>query len=170
MKRKTNILLLMLLSASSIILSCSRYDEGPFVSLRSPENRVEGLWEIKNISIDDIDYSSVYLADTMTKKFSVTRRDEDIFISIVEQDRSNPQWSYSLLTFSQDHKSVVFGFPVIAAYEIFTEDFFELVPAVNVENEWDILRLTNKDWWIRCNYQGVVYRIQFGLYENYRTN
>lgn len=170
MKNKSHIFVIMAFLSLALLISCSKYEEGPFVSFRSPEARIEGLWDISNITIDDIDFTSVYAADTMTKKFSVTLRGDDIFISIVEQDRSNPQWSYSLLVFSNDHKKVVFGFPTIAAYQLFTVDFFDLIPAINIENEWEILRLTNDDWWIKCNYLGKEYQIKFELFENYRTN
>lgn len=170
MKKYQSVFGLLLLALVAISVSCSKYDEGPFISLRSPESRIEGLWTIEQVFINEMDVTTQYYADTIIKRFSVSQRDDELFISIVEMDRSNPQWSYSLLVFSKNKKNVTFEFPVIAAYRDYTDDLFELIPALTSENQWNILRLTKDEWWIRCEFNGVTYKIIFKLVEDYRLN
>lgn len=40
--------------------SCKKYEDGPFISLRSPINRLLGEWEVYSFEIDGSDFTSDY--------------------------------------------------------------------------------------------------------------
>ncbi|MFH1321027.1 MAG: hypothetical protein ABII90_10290 [Bacteroidota bacterium] len=50
----TSITLLILISMN--FTSCKKYPEGPLISLRTPEKRLIGTWEIKEFEIDGQDF------------------------------------------------------------------------------------------------------------------
>ncbi len=169
MKRKINKLLIY----SCIIftaLACGRYEDGPVLSFRSPEKRVAGLWEAKRVIIDELDQTASYQSDSVFLRFSVSGTRNELFISLVEENRSSAALSMSVLAFSDDHKSVDFFLPVYAAYSSITEPLFELIPALNQSCTWTINRLSVSEWWISTEYNQVSYELQLKKTEQYLLN
>lgn len=54
-----NKFLLIVVIISSIISGCGKYDNGPFISLRSKNNRLEGKWKMVEYKYELIDASDV---------------------------------------------------------------------------------------------------------------
>lgn len=55
---KNKIILTILLSI--IISGCKKYEEGPFLSLRSKNHRIEGNWKVKSLIIDNQEQVNYY--------------------------------------------------------------------------------------------------------------
>ncbi len=158
---------MILLSTLILLVSaCSRYDEGPMLSLRSPEKRLLGLWEITELKVNDIDLISAYREDSAYVKFSIIEYDE-LFINIVKEGRSGAQMASSLLKL-EDNKSIMrFELSRLVAYDSLTKPMYDLVPPLEFENAWTILRLTSQEFIILLNSNGVEYRLTFGKLEKY---
>jgi len=50
---KSNLIILLLLSFLFVFNSCSKYEEGPFISLRSVEKRIAGEYNLETYLIND---------------------------------------------------------------------------------------------------------------------
>lgn len=55
---KNKIILAVLLAI--IINGCKKYEEGPFISLRSKNQRIEGNWKVKSLIIDNQEQVNYY--------------------------------------------------------------------------------------------------------------
>jgi hypothetical protein len=155
-----NSLKIAFLAVIVIVTSCKRYEEGPFLSLRSPEKRLLGLWEITELKVDDVDFISSYREDSVYVKFSIIEF-EELYINIVKEGSSSSQLSSSTLKFEDGKKKMRFELKRFAAYEQLTAPFYELVPPVEFDNAWDIYRLTSKEFIIGIQFNGVIYRLTF---------
>jgi len=60
MKRKTALAALILTSMVFILGSCSKYDDGPYLSLYSKEKRVQGRWYFTRVKYNDVDSTESY--------------------------------------------------------------------------------------------------------------
>lgn len=58
---KKNIFTLTLLAI--LFISCSKYEDGPKLSLKSPEKRIEGDWHIDEYTVDGVTIASSVFGD-----------------------------------------------------------------------------------------------------------
>lgn len=68
---KAGIIMLLLTTASLFsIQSCNKYDDGPFVSLRSRTERVSNTWKVENYKVNNDDLTSLVTdyRETFTKE------------------------------------------------------------------------------------------------------
>lgn len=149
-----------------IIAGCSKYDEGPILSLRSPEKRLLGLWEISELKVDDVDYISTYRVDSIYVRFSIVKYD-NTFINIVKDSRSGSQFSSSVLTLEENKTMMRFGLPRYIAYEQYTEGMYNLVPPLESDNDWTIVKLKSEEFIIELMDGDVDYRLTFNKLEKY---
>lgn len=61
MKNLTRAFLLALLCGSTltIVQSCQKYENGPFISLRSRTERISNQWKVENYKVNGTDYTSL---------------------------------------------------------------------------------------------------------------
>lgn len=140
--------------------ACSKYDEGPFISLKSPEKRILGLWEITELLVDNVDFTSVYQEDSVYVKFSIIEYDQ-LFINIVREGSSGSQLSSSTLTFEDNKKKMRFELKRFAAYELFTAPLYDLIPPLEFDHAWDIIMLRSKEFIIELTDNSIPYRLTF---------
>lgn len=168
MKMKTTMLKILFLSVIlSTLFACSKYEEGPGISFRSPEKRVVGLWELNEIMIGEVNYLSSYVMDSVYLRFSINGEKDNLFITLVEETKSGAQLSLSSFTFNDKKDKVTFELSTIGLYSDITDPIFELIPAIHVENEWSIIRLSYEELWIECNYNNENYYLKFSNLEKY---
>jgi len=163
--KSLNIILLAVLAAG--IVSCSKYDEGPGLSFRSPEKRVVGLYELEEIMVGEINMLTYYVMDSVYLRFSIAGERENLYMALVEDNRGSAQLSLSSFDFNADKEKVTFGLSTIGIYDDMTDPIFELIPAIHAENEWTIRRLSFDEFWIECDYEGVNYYLKFLKLEKY---
>lgn len=53
---------------------CKKYEEGPLLSFRSPENRIEGRWDIDKLLINEAD--STDILDCLTISFHISNGED----------------------------------------------------------------------------------------------
>ncbi len=157
MKNFIKISLFVLIIAS---LSCSRYEDGPFLSLRSPEKRLLGLWEITELKVNETDYISSYREDSVYVKFSIIEFD-DLFINIVKDGMSGSQLSSSVLKLEDNKTNMRFELKRFVAYEQYTAPLYSLVPPLEFDNAWKIIRLVNNEFIIQLEENGITYKLKF---------
>lgn len=143
-----------------IATACSRYEDGPFLSLKSPEKRLLGLWEITELKINEVDYISTYNEDSVYVKFSIIEYD-DLFINIVKDGTSGSQLSSSILKFEDNKTKMRFELKRFVAYEQYTAPLYELIPPIEFDNAWNILRLVSKEFIIEIEDNGIKYKLKF---------
>ena len=56
---RTLILTIVLGSAMMVVQSCQKYEEGPFISLRTRTERISNQWKVENYKINETDYTSL---------------------------------------------------------------------------------------------------------------
>jgi hypothetical protein len=143
-----------------IAASCSRYEDGPFLSLKSPEKRLLGLWEITELKVNETDYISAYRDDSVYVKFSIIEYD-DLFINIVKDGPSGSQLSSSVLKLEDNKTKMRFELKRFVAYEEYTAPLYALVPPLEFDNSWNILRLISKEFIIEIEDNGIKYKLKF---------
>jgi hypothetical protein len=158
---------LIVITALIILVSaCSRYDDGPLMSLRSPEKRLLGLWEITELKVNDIDLISAYREDSAYVKFSIIEYDE-LFINIVKEGRSGAQMASSVLTLEDNKTLMRFELTRQVSYDSLTKPMYDLVPPLEFDNAWTIQRLTSNEFSISITNDIGNYRLTFGKLEKY---
>lgn len=165
---KTKILKISMLAGFLILLmACSKYDEGPGISFRSPEKRVVGLFELSEILIDDVNQLTYYVADSVYLRFTINGEKDNLFIALVEETIGGSQLSSSVFVFNDKKDKVSFGLSTIGIYRDLTDPLFDLIPALNVDNEWTINRLSMDELWLECDYNSQNYYLKFSKLEKY---
>lgn len=168
--KKTKINAFGLALLALLLSSCAKYEDGPSLSLRSPEKRIIGLWECSKVMVGGVDQTAYYQSDSVYLRFSVAGTRDELFISLVEDTRASGAVSSSLLSFDDKKKAVVFGLPEYALYRDITEPLFELLPAIHVQNTWTLQRLSVSEWNMNVSYGNVLYELELSKLESYDFN
>jgi len=140
--------------------ACGKYDEGPAISLRSPEKRMIGLWECSSVMIGDVEHLTDYQSDSAYLRFSFSGTNDEIFIRLVEDNQSSSTFSSDLLVFNAQMNEMTFELPLNPLYEQETDDFFALIPALKSENTWSINRLSFNEMWINTTFNDTLYALK----------
>jgi len=68
LKKTTFSLILLVGILAPILQSCSKYEEGPMISLRTRTERLANIWKVDNYKVDGTDYTSI--VSNYTETFS----------------------------------------------------------------------------------------------------
>jgi hypothetical protein len=156
MKLNRKYLYFYILSIIIITNSC-RYKEGPEVSCRSAQNRLEGLYNIKKILINGYDY---------TQKYKDTCNCQIIFIidSYVGLDHCKTKLNIGfseggVYEFSNNSKNIQTQFHDYFSHN--SDSIYGYGPLnYGITTNWDIIRLTNKEVTLETTYQNKKYRLE----------
>lgn len=162
--------ILVVLSVVIAFSSCGKYDEGPVISLRSPEKRLIGLWEFSSVLIDGTEYISGYTNDSTDLKISVSGTREEMFIILVEDNRGSAQLGSSLIYMNDNNTEMTFDLSPSPLYIDITQYFFALIPALEERNTWLIKRLSSNELWITADYHDQTYELHLKKTEQYSFN
>ena len=166
MKNKIAVFFLSLISIIMFFSAC-KYEEGPFISLRSKEKRLIGLWELNELKIDDVSYMSYYNSDTAYLRFSINLYTENIYMSLVKDSRISPQMANGAVEFVENKSKLRFGLKRNVAYLPETEAVFTLLPVLEEEHDWSILQLKNNNFTLSLSSNDTLYYLDFLLLEDY---
>jgi len=157
---KKCIIIITFLVTVIFMTACSKYDEGPAISLKSPEKRVQGLWEVTELIVDQVNVTYLYYYDSIHVKFSIIEYDQ-LFINLVKEGGSSSQLSSSRLTFEDNKKKMRFELKRYPAYEQYTKHIYELIPPLEFDNAWTIVSLRSKEFSIKIFDNNIPYRLKF---------
>ena len=129
----TGIVLLILL------MGCSRYDDGPWISFRTAKNRVVGTWQVEKLLINDQDSTELY------------------------REQIGCEWEFTDELFTEDLDNVYvinlkncivdsiyygrwyFKDPTKVKLSVSTDTTNYPIGPIGRNGTWDILRLTNNE-------------------------
>ncbi len=114
------------------LVSCSKYEEGPYVSFKSPEKRITGIWTLKNYYVND---ELVSINDLGIEIWKKAYNPDGTGIQTIQLIGMNPVNENLEWKFNEKKDSI-----------------FERFQGAN--NEWSdfyakkIIRLSSNDFWI----------------------
>ena len=127
------------LSIGLFMTSCSKYDEGPNLSLYSKGKRIQGTWYFSHVTYNDIDSTEAFQQSTME------------FLLGEGSDKDWGIFTWNTAAYSQvfdPNRLKLGGWKLIA-----DKDSFEMVIISDqVEDydtiQWKINRLAYDEWWM----------------------
>ncbi|MFA4853248.1 MAG: hypothetical protein WC868_11360 [Bacteroidales bacterium] len=144
---------LLILFLTTSILSCKkRYEDGPFISCRTPQQRLEGTWQVISYKINDTESLQLYM-DSCGCGLQFLRKigfheDNEVFF----KDCGN---FHAFFNFTDNKNNLQFlSNTLIYAYPHFNS------PMTESESTWIILRLTNKELSMSTNFNNKYYYIK----------
>jgi hypothetical protein len=151
---KFNSLTLVIGCLVCFIAGC-KYDEGPWISLRSACARVEGEYNIVKFEIGGADSTSVVTSQTCYGKikfvYNGKNQPNDIFMNLNTQNcKSGGSWS---LSDKNNHISLRFLGNFIGIIPFGNGN----LPAISVN--YNILKLTDDEMKISTTYNNLIYTI-----------
>ncbi|PKP04814.1 MAG: hypothetical protein CVU11_03625 [Bacteroidetes bacterium HGW-Bacteroidetes-6] len=168
-----NILALTLILAT--VLGCSKYEDGPWISFRSPEKRISShVWYVESYKKNDIDLT-VEWKDSYDWGFDFHPYTEnyppspnsDISVFVNSQDYSNGfgVWHFHVINFqndSYDKSKLVLWFNLVDTSGLMNSDTIGIFPlCTRITTEYEITRLTEKEmWWQYTDSLNNVYTIK----------
>ncbi len=130
-----SIAIVALLVGSVSVTGCGKYDEGPSISLRTKKARVVGEWEIEKIMRNGVDITSDYRIFAASEVMTL-KKDDSYTLAITNT---------SLAGGGTDSESGTWAFA--SDKEKFTTSVTD--NNVTTTFTYDILRLTNKEFWTK---------------------
>jgi len=133
-------------------LSC-RYKDGPDISLRLPETRIKGYYDVTSFTVNDIESYSIYNdscgCDLYIGLGSSKLTTSDLVLTACT--KGDDTWGTFL--FSKNHKKLFINYD--------STDLKGYGPMGSKKySEWDIYKLTNKELWIKTNFNNKDYFVK----------
>jgi len=149
--------LLIIIIVFATVFSGCRYKEGPLISFRSVEKRLEGTWQIVGLTSDGID-SLQYYNDSCGSIVTFTFRYPDgspMSTYYMNFDKGKKRFR-CYLTFVKNKKEM-------KVYYNDSINNWHLGPigSSSSENYWKILKLTEKELKTAIDFNGKNYKISF---------
>lgn len=144
--------LLVFAFASLLLLTtCKKYEDGPWLSLRTAEKRICGEWTIENYYengtdlTSDFEKSLIYCSryEFINEELSATVPFNTVASGCKRADGTG--WWY--LTNENKNLSWTMGLVDVPQHPL------------EMNSNWAILRLTNKEFWISTTFNGTEYEI-----------
>ena len=147
--------LLLLVFVSGILSTCKKYPEGPLISLRSKTERITGGWQVETFLVNGIDSTAEVPKDTFNANAtcfftfcpcSDTKREKTITVCTGNEGI----WDF------KDSKKDILIIDILGSSGIF---FYPFVSAERTE--WKIMRLTNKEMWLKVMISNNEYYVKY---------
>jgi hypothetical protein len=157
----TRVFCLLLLITSISFFSC-KYEEGPAISFRSPEKRLQGVWEVSRFQVNGIDCTDVYV-EKCGCSFGFGQDSYDQWDgSFLLNQCDSLQTIYGGYSFieNSDHKRIAIQ---TYYYEIgsITNQYIYFGPiGFPLYSEWKIFKLKYKEMKLVTNYNDSEYVIE----------
>jgi hypothetical protein len=131
--KKSNQLLFILIAFTFILVSCKKYEEGPALSFRSKKARLENTWKYEEIRINDEKH--LRTSEELEYRLSFDKEDNVIKKTSTTSGPVTFPGKYSII----DDKDKIRT----------TFDYTYFGNPVHEVNEYEILKLKNKELWLR---------------------
>ena len=147
-------ILIYLIVITAIASSCKKYEEGPCISLRSPEKRLSGKYTIISYTVNGIDSLSLF-NDSLSTNAQFVRYPDHLEISFtLNGNRKDGKYSYMGCSCNFDDKNSILLFWNCGSSEsIGTGRFRDGLRDIS----YKILKLTNKEVKLKTLYNNNEY-------------
>lgn len=152
LKRITYFLLLVFVA--SILSTCKKYPDGPAFSLRTKRARVIGTWSVESFSVNGEDSTSQLTCNAYTFKDKGHRE-----MSWCGHSTTGDAW---MLLNHKENISIhlILDSTEKTPFPISYNDTFSPYD-FGSSLSWEIQRLTNKQMWLKINFNSKEYYIKF---------
>lgn len=139
---------LLFVSVILMAISC-RYEEGPGISLRTVQNRLQGTWHVDKFFINTIDSTDYYY------------REFNCYLYFTDDDHcrfTGPcqnGFKYTFMYRLEKNCSIIIFEINVPPYPIVFEPFTKFT-----KTEWNICKLSNLNLNIECVHEGNEYRME----------
>ncbi len=153
------------------IFSCSKYEDGPLISLKSKKNRLLGEWKVVEFKKDNEDLTQMYMDSCgcdieFTYDYNIDYGPKDNFVWLKcsydcgNYDSGQHEGFRSSWTFSENKKKIWMniGHNINPNYRL---GVYPLTFCKYCWSYFEILRLTSDDLWVRHDDFYNVYTIKF---------
>lgn len=138
-KKLINILaVVFLLATLAPISSCSKYEEGPSISLRTKKARITNEWKLDEVKVNGQDITSLIKADG---DFILEIKSDDTYVQTYAGDSDNGKWEFS----SDKEELILRG-------DDDDDDDVQI---------WTIVRLAHDEFWVKFTEDGENFEIKF---------
>lgn len=168
----TNVLVLTLIL--TMFAACSKYEDGPWISFRSPEKRITShYWDVESFKKNDIDFTAEW-KDNYDWGFDFEEHDENhpetptselnVFVISPIYSYGVGGWHFHDINFEADlydKTKVSIGFTLVdnTGSVMDTIGLYPLQSGISIE--YNITRLTSKEmWWEYTDSLNNVYTIK----------
>ena len=146
-------LILFLIIIAGITEGCQKYEEGPWLSLRSAEKRLYGNYTLKQYTVNGVHSLSLFY-DSLGLNFEISYDDvNSLNIFKIDGKRKDGHYYPVICTWQLINNNKVLEIKTAYAYTG-TGPFGN-----NITPEWEILRLTNNEIKLRTYYNNKEYII-----------
>ena len=138
--------------------ACTKYPEGPLVSLRSKQNRITGGWQAEYFEVNGNDSTSALPRDPLNSNmpcyYTFCPCGEDAKSKTIMGACANGKWDFK----NGSKDILVIDIDGTSVYEY---------PFVQMDiTEWSIIRLTNKEMWLKTDVSNNEYFVKYKKIEN----
>lgn len=147
-----------------LLCTCKKYDDGPFFNLKAKIARITGLWEPEAFLVNGMDSTAILKADFCYGEYSI--KVSDMGEKSVRVLSKNMPCDHRLSRWNFDDCRKVFavnGFSTVNGTNTIYGPYGSPLSV-----RWEILRFTNKAFWLRTTYQGKTYEIKFKKTKEYK--
>lgn len=153
--------LISIILVTLLFSGCKKYDEGPKFSLRSVKNRLtNGDWELEKLTVAGIDSTDEYSLiefnlqidaseglDSKNYTFDLSYTYQGQLVKVTNGD----------IDFQKEGDVIIFK-PYYDYYTTYyySPIFYEYDTTTNNEIEWDIEKLTNKEFWLKTKVNNQI--------------
>lgn len=165
---------ILLLSMVFIFGACSKYDEGPFISLRLKKNRMDGEYTLKLYKVDGADSLSTSYARDFSchiDKFGAGEIKGSIYDTLVN---ANFEWEFNddrdevrfRRRYDKTLPDSVHDYIDTLYYELFKMPLPDPIDTAGLDSDWsywtgysEILKLTDEEVWLEQSYNDKIYEL-----------
>mgnify|MGYP002640353322 CR=1 FL=1 len=140
--------------------SCKKYDEGPFISLRSKEKRMSGEWKVQKFLINDFDSTNCFNKyENAHFIFNLDRIGQSVIACSDFSANPKPiivlngKWEWI-----NNKNKININYTSSSGAE---DNPFELCPfIINNSTDWEVKRLTKNEFYLEANCDGEFFRLE----------
>ena len=136
----------------SIFIFACRYKDGPDLSLRLPETRIKGYFNLKSITVNNVEFYNAYM-DSCGCGIDIGHSYTKLTSPLIELTNCKGVDTWGNFLFSKNHKLLYIAFDTttMIGYGPFGSAQYSV---------WTIMRLTNKDLWVKTNFKNADYFVK----------
>lgn len=124
-----------------VLASCSKYEEGPNVSLKTKKERITNKWKLRSAWVN-----GHYALDQVYDHIYEITKEGNITLINFDQQIHHGSWEFT------DEKQ-----------NLLLRLYFRETDEVIETKEWEILRLKSEELWIRTLHEGIEYEYHFDV-------